>query len=231
MTYYCLYTLGYSGWTAEQIEDTMLDLGAVLVDVRLSAQSRKPGFSNRALLRRFSVRYTHMPDFGNVNYNRPRAPVKLRDPEAGLTRLSPVLQCWPVIIMCTCRRLQTCHRLTVAELAVERLGVAVEHLEGPPASAGTVRCISLHQPWATLCCLPHPADIHKPLQRAVKGFETRSWPTSYIGPLLIHAAKRNTREQREAFRDCLVRSFGPAPGSFPSSIARCPRLAARFFGP
>ena len=30
----------------------------------------------------------------------------------------------------------------------------------------------------------------------MKGFETRSWATAYRGPLLIHAAKRFTRDQR-----------------------------------
>lgn len=56
-----------------------------------------------------------------------------------------------------------------------------------------MRAISLWQPWASLCCLPHPDDP----ARSVKGFETRSWPTSYRGPLLIHAAKRFTRDQRD----------------------------------
>lgn len=68
-----------------------------------------------------------------------------------------------------------------------------------------MRCISLWQPWATLCCLSHPDDEHDDLKRAVKGFETRSWSTKYIGHLLIHAAKRYTREQREAFLWPLIR--------------------------
>ena len=55
-----------------------------------------------------------------------------------------------------------------------------------------MRCISLWQPWASLCCLPHPDDP----QKSVKQFETRSWPTPYRGPLLIHAAKRFHRSER-----------------------------------
>lgn len=55
------------------------------------------------------------------------------------------------------------------------------------------RAISLWQPWATLCCIAHPEDAKK----AVKGFETRSWQTSYRGTVLIHAAKRNQKVQRE----------------------------------
>lgn len=40
-----------------------------------------------------------------------------------------------------------------------------------------VPAISLWQPWATL------------VARGLKCVETRSWPTDYRGPLLIHAAK------------------------------------------
>ena len=41
-----------------------------------------------------------------------------------------------------------------------------------------MRALSLTQPWATLVVL------------GAKSFETRSWTTTYRGPLLIHAAKR-----------------------------------------
>lgn len=56
-----------------------------------------------------------------------------------------------------------------------------------------MRCISLWQPWASLCCIAHPEDQY----RSVKGYETRSWPTQYRGPLLIHAAKRFTPVERD----------------------------------
>lgn len=49
-----------------------------------------------------------------------------------------------------------------------------------------MKCITLHQPWATICCLQHP--LHKGM--SAKGYETRSWPTNHRGPLLIHAAKK-----------------------------------------
>ena len=62
-----------------------------------------------------------------------------------------------------------------------------------------MRAISLWQPWATLCCLPHPDDLGKEIVRSVKGYETRSWPAKCTGPLLIHAAKRCGRDQNEAF--------------------------------
>lgn len=49
------------------------------------------------------------------------------------------------------------------------------------ASAGrgyVVKALTLHQPWASLIAL------------GVKSIETRSWSTSYRGPLAIHAGKK-----------------------------------------
>lgn len=42
-----------------------------------------------------------------------------------------------------------------------------------------MKAITLWQPWASLVALGH------------KSFETRSWGTSYRGPILIHAAKKH----------------------------------------
>ena len=48
-----------------------------------------------------------------------------------------------------------------------------------------MKCISLWQPWASLIAYEK------------KLVETRSWATSYRGPIAIHAAKRWTREEQE----------------------------------
>lgn len=51
-----------------------------------------------------------------------------------------------------------------------------------------MRCLSLWQPWASaLAC-------------GSKMMETRSWRTSYRGPLLIHAAKRRRVKELEYLR-------------------------------
>lgn len=48
-----------------------------------------------------------------------------------------------------------------------------------------VRAISLWQPWASAVAL------------GLKTYETRHWWTGYRGPLVIHAARRWTRAERE----------------------------------
>ena len=40
-----------------------------------------------------------------------------------------------------------------------------------------MKAITVHQPWASLLTLGY------------KGYETRSWATSYRGPILIHAGR------------------------------------------
>jgi hypothetical protein len=50
-----------------------------------------------------------------------------------------------------------------------------------------MKAISLHQPWATAVAI------------GLKKFETRSWSTSHLGPLAIHAAKKKSDYQRQMF--------------------------------
>lgn len=70
-----------------------------------------------------------------------------------------------------------------------------------------MKAISLWQPWATLCVI------------GAKRFETRSWPTSYRGPLAIHASSKWTNAQanlcgRRPFVDALNESGGMPLGAF-----------------
>lgn len=59
-----------------------------------------------------------------------------------------------------------------------------------------MRAISLHQPWATL------------IATGAKQYETRSWSTSYRGPLIIHAAKQyDEGAQRGPNRVHFIKAF------------------------
>lgn len=52
-----------------------------------------------------------------------------------------------------------------------------------------MKALTLWQPWATLIALGE------------KQYETRDWPTSYRGPLAIHAAKKWNADIRAAAED------------------------------
>lgn len=58
------------------------------------------------------------------------------------------------------------------------------------------RAISLWQPWASLWCSPR--KIH----------ETRHWPTSHRGWLLVHAAQRFEKDHGPDFANILRAEFG-----------------------
>lgn len=67
-----------------------------------------------------------------------------------------------------------------------------------------MKAITLTQPWATLVAI------------GAKKFETRSWQTSYRGPLAIHAAKGFPRWAREL---CMAEPFA---GALSGLLEDCP---------
>jgi hypothetical protein len=72
-----------------------------------------------------------------------------------------------------------------------------------------VKAISLWQPWATLWLLSSPDE---------KVFETRTWETSYRGPLLIHAAATRNQGIGAALRDRQVLAALERHGLAPSRL-------------
>src|SRR5215510_2609490 len=63
-----LFTLGYSGWTLEQLARQVQELGALLLDIRYSPNSRQPQWRRQNLAATFPDRYVHVQALGNVNY-------------------------------------------------------------------------------------------------------------------------------------------------------------------
>lgn len=59
-----------------------------------------------------------------------------------------------------------------------------------------MKAISLWQPWASLWAC------------GTKQYETRSWATSYSGPILVHAAKRIETDISDELRDICEDTFG-----------------------
>jgi hypothetical protein len=75
-----------------------------------------------------------------------------------------------------------------------------------------MKALTLWQPWATLIAI------------GAKPYETRSWKTAYRGPLIIHAARRLTRLDRqncqtEPFRGRLLAQGFETPDDLPRGAA------------
>jgi len=128
-----IYTLGYAQWSIDAVADQLITLGAILVDVRQSPYTTKPGFAKPDLNTRFGDRYVHLPAFGNVNYKE--GPIELSDPEKGLRTVEALGR--PPVLMCGCQSPTHCHRSNVAQILANRLNgsIGVEHLRAPSERA------------------------------------------------------------------------------------------------
>lgn len=129
-----LATIGYEGAAVHAVV-AALEHGGIelLVDVRIRAQSRKPGLSKTSLaaeLGRAGIEYQHLRDLGTpleiraefragaLEEGRRRYRDYLRgDPAAqlALERLAELARARPTAILCFERDERTCHRMVVCE--------------------------------------------------------------------------------------------------------------------
>ncbi len=142
-----LATIGYEGAAAHAVVSTLADAGIeLLVDVRIRAQSRKPGLSKSSLaaeLARAGIDYEHLRDLGtpleiraefragNLDDGRARYRDYLRGDDAAqvaLDRLAELASARSTAILCFERDERTCHRLVVCEELARTHALDVTHL-------------------------------------------------------------------------------------------------------
>lgn len=119
-----VYTIGYTGRKPESIKEIVTTLGATLLDIRLSPRSRVPHWNEGPLRALLGDRYRHVRALGNVNY-KAGGPIQILDYAAGVAAILQHPR--PVVLMCACKDVHTCHRGTVANLLREE-GFAVQEL-------------------------------------------------------------------------------------------------------
>jgi hypothetical protein len=216
-----IYTFGYGGQQPDTLRRHRDNLNALLLDVRMQAWSKAAQWRPDGLkLLVGQSNYLHLPQLGNVNYKN-GGPIRLADPDAALPLVREVLAERPVILLCGCANILTCHRAVAARVLGRKLGAPV-HLVLPALEPGERewKVLTLTQPWASLVAL------------GAKRIETRSWTTRYRGRLLIHAAKglngltaRRYRElcQSEPFASALVAGGHTDPTDLPRGtlVAAC----------
>lgn len=135
-------TIGYEGATPARLIDALREAGvATLVDVRALANSRRPGFSKRALaeaLEEAGIGYVHMRALGTpaegraaVRSGRPAvmrrifaAHLKGTEAQAALADLADRARRESVCLMCLEADPALCHRTLVAEA----LDLPIRHL-------------------------------------------------------------------------------------------------------
>ncbi len=127
-----LISLGYEGRTVDELIDNLhSESVTVLVDVRLTPLSRKPGMSKRRLadsLGAAGIQYLHLRALGNPKENR--APFRAGDPVSrevfrsiltdgcgaeAIRHVAELLDGETVALLCFERDHGTCHRHVVAD--------------------------------------------------------------------------------------------------------------------
>ncbi len=137
MTTNKLFTIGYEGKSIEVFIEELLEKNiCVLVDVRLTPLSRKPGFAKRRLateLAKHNIEYLHFPALGNPKDNRNNfratrsgsAAMKFRrlmrrDSDDVLYEIANMSKRKKIALMCFEHDAMCCHRTVVAELVAEK---------------------------------------------------------------------------------------------------------------
>ena len=125
-----LYTFGYTDVCADEVIEQLVALDVVIVDIRYSPNSRVAKWRQAQLQERLGEQYLHVQALGNVNYNRPGAPIHLFQSESGVSLVGERLQRGQhLALMCMCREVEECHRLEAARKVQEQLpDVIVVHL-------------------------------------------------------------------------------------------------------
>lgn len=120
-----VYTIGYSGAKPQQIKALIDDLGAILIDIRLSPRSRVPYWNQAALVALVGPgNYIHLRALGNVNYKG--GPIQIADFESGADVIKK--QVSPVVLMCACEKPDRCHRVIIGR-QLASLGLGVTEVE------------------------------------------------------------------------------------------------------
>jgi uncharacterized protein (DUF488 family) len=135
-----IYTVGYQSFKKlEKLVDLAREKEANLVDIRYRPWSKDEQFQADNIQAAFLAaglpgRYWWVRELGNVNYNN-QEPIKLWNPTEGVERIQEFAEIRPVILMCACWDLMTCHRLVAAELLEKEWGISVEHVQAVPKEA------------------------------------------------------------------------------------------------
>jgi uncharacterized protein (DUF488 family) len=142
-----VWTVGYQDRTVDDVIDALVSAGVeVLVDVRLTPLSRKPGMAKNRLAARLAdagIGYVHLPKLGNPRDNRDafrrgesaaraRYRAVLESPEGlgALEHIGELASQRRVALMCFERNASECHRAMVADALVElNPSLHVRHLQ------------------------------------------------------------------------------------------------------
>jgi uncharacterized protein (DUF488 family) len=124
-----IVTLGYSHKEAGATLDRLTAQGYHIIDIRLKAASKIPGYNRAELSAKYGAFYHWISALGNRNYNSSSEYVDLKDWASGLEKVRRAHDRAPLLLMCQCRYAEDCHRWLVSrDLQAAIPGLQVTHL-------------------------------------------------------------------------------------------------------
>lgn len=109
-----IYTIGYGLPGAMATLEKFVNAGGLIFDIRFSPSSANPLWRKESLQTRFGAAYRHVKALGNKNFRG--GPIEIVDFPAGRKLIEA--QTAPLVMMCVCKNLAECHRMTVTDLLV-----------------------------------------------------------------------------------------------------------------
>ena len=127
-----VYTWGYKGKKLSDLLALLDERDAILIDCRYMPRTRRAEFRQRTLMDQLGDRYHWIRGFGNLNWKADfSAPVLIADLEGGWQQLKEIMELHPgknLLLVCTCRVGEDCHRHEVAVWLQANWGLKFEHL-------------------------------------------------------------------------------------------------------
>ena len=124
---YVIYTFGCAGRHIDELAGEVKRLRATIVDIRLVPGADQQ-WGRQNLQRTFGPRYVWIRELGRMGGKD----AGLVNTERGARRLGAIsADGTAVVLLCDCKKLETCHRLEIADRLHSECGWAVQHLASP----------------------------------------------------------------------------------------------------
>jgi uncharacterized protein (DUF488 family) len=122
-----IYSVGYMNITLSDLKTFSESSDAVVVDIRYQPYSKMRVFWNKDYLSSiFGERYIHIKELGNVNYKS--KDIKIYNINSGLEQLGSIMD-KNIILFCSCKDYNKCHRKNISEAIADRFSVDVEEID------------------------------------------------------------------------------------------------------
>ena len=122
-----VYMWGYQGHEVSDLEKLVEQSGAVVFDIRYSANSMNARWRKSHLSLILQANYQHVPELGNINYRNGNE-IVIANLEAGIQRIENSDR--PVLLVCVCKDRIGCHRDVIGRELASR-GFDVQELSVP----------------------------------------------------------------------------------------------------